>query len=77
MPNERQYQQCELKKGMTSTTAWIEQRGAKEGCWVTVKEMEGLWRVVKVYEHVLSESMLKEHQQLNRNSLPSVEGVSR
>lgn len=72
----KQLRQCQLKKGDTYMTAWIDARGAKIDAVVEVKG-EGDWTVVAVYGPPMNEADLKEHQQLNRNSLPSVEGMSR
>lgn len=75
----KQYQQCRLRKDHTETTGWIEERGAKEGATVEIlkpEEMAGDWEVVKVYDTMLGETMLKEHQKLNRKSFKSIEPMS-
>lgn len=71
--SEKQYQQCQLKRGRSLTTRWIESRGAKVGATVEVLPSRELWEVVQVFAHTLPEDLLKEHQRLNRGSLPSVE----
>lgn len=73
----KQYYQCRLKKGTATTTAWIEKRGAKVGVSVELLPSKQLWQVTAVFDHGLPEDMLKEHQALHRNSLPSVEGMGR
>lgn len=77
MAAEKQYVQCTLQLGTETTTGWIEQRGAKKGAKVELfKGSSKFWWVREVFDSVvLSESQLREHQQLHRNSLPSVEGM--
>lgn len=68
------YYQCRLQRGSLVTTRWIEARGAKLGKRVEVLPSRDLWDVVEVFkERGMPEDMLKEHQRLNRGSLPSVE----
>ena len=70
----KHYYQCLLRQGDTEVTAWIESRGAKVGAFVEVRELDGLWEVVKAHKAIsLSEEALKKNQKLNRGSLPSVE----
>lgn len=76
----KQYRQCRLRKDTTETTGWIEERGATVGASVQITKPEALagwWEVLSVGENSLPEDMLKEHQRLHRNSLPSVEGIAR
>ncbi|MCU1418523.1 MAG: hypothetical protein JWP32_2697 [Schumannella sp.] len=73
---EKQYQQCRLGRSGYEQTAWIEQRGAKAGAGVELLPTREIWVVLEVFDHVLPESMLKEHQQMHRNSLPSVQGMA-
>lgn len=75
----KQYFQCRLEfETSTGTTivqmAWIEQRGAKLGASVELLPTKQLWKVVEVFDHGLPEDMLKEHQRMNRKSLPSIIG---
>jgi hypothetical protein len=35
-----------------------------------------MWKVAEVFKHGLPEDVLKENQRLNRNSLPSVQGMT-
>jgi hypothetical protein len=56
-------------------TGWIESRGARVGNEVELLPEREHWTVAEVYDLTLPEDALKEHRQLNRNSLPSVEGM--
>lgn len=82
MSAEKVFQQCRLYRftanGTETTTGWIEERGAKVGATVELLPGRGmvhgeLWHVDAVFLPKIPESMLKEHQRLNRGSLPSVE----
>lgn len=74
---EVMYYQCRLRRGDRWTTRWIEQRGAKRGVQVEVLPSRELWTVAVVYStHGMPESLLREHQRLNRGSLPSVERMA-
>lgn len=43
------YRQCKFQKGNKFQTAWIEERGAKEGAWVELKsDNHEKWQVVEV-----------------------------
>lgn len=77
MADSKLYYQCRLRCGTTYTTAWIEARGAKVGASVELLPEREIWQVVEVFGHAIPESMLKEHQRMHRNSLPSVEGMRR
>lgn len=68
-----QYQQCLLRQGTRQTTRWIPSRGSRVGASVEMLPERDWWDVVKVYGIVLPADVLKSHQLLNRNSLPSVE----
>lgn len=72
----KQYYQCRLQRGRSVATGWIEARGAKEGATVELLPSRENWRVVVVYRHGLPEDVLREHQMMNRRSLPSVEGIA-
>lgn len=77
MPNTTtQYYQCRLQHGDTTTTGWIEARGAQVGAAVQLLPSREFWDVVEVYTHGLPGDVLKEHQQLNRKSLPSIEPMA-
>jgi hypothetical protein len=69
----KQYFQCLLRQGNSETTGWIEARGAKVGVTVELLPSHEMWEVAEVFTHGLPEDVLKEHQKLNRNSLPSIE----
>jgi hypothetical protein len=70
----KNYFQCSMHRGTTTTTGWIEASGAKLGALVELKEFPGpLWKVDAVYGEGTPESQLKEHQRMHRGSLPSVE----
>lgn len=69
------YKQCLLSKGQSSTVAWIEERGAKEGYEVELKTADGdFWRVDKVYPYAIDEDALRTKQANDRNALPSIAG---
>jgi hypothetical protein len=71
----KEYKQCKLRRGTAEVTAWIETRGAHLGKSVELKPTGDFWEVVEVHEHTLPEDVLREQKLLNRNSLPSVEGM--
>lgn len=64
--------QCRLRKaskvgaGFAYQTAWIEQRGAKQGARVELKPSGEMWTVDMVYGVELEEEQLKENQRLAR-----------
>ena len=68
----KQYFQCRLQRGDSETVGWIEARGTKVGATVELLPSREMWQVVEVYGHGLPEDVLKEHQRLNRHSLPSI-----
>lgn len=77
MGASKYYLQCHLTRGDSHTTRWIESRGAIVGASVEVLPERELWEVTEVFKGIaLREDILKEHQRLNRHSLPSVEPVS-
>ena len=70
------YRQCRLRNGDECTTGWIETRGARVGATVEMKPDGTLWEVLAVADvPTLREDQLKEHQMLNRRSLPSIEAM--
>ncbi len=69
------YKQCLMRQGARETTRWIPQRGAKVGATVEMLPERDWWEVARVYDHALPEDVLKEHQLMHRNSLPSVQGM--
>jgi hypothetical protein len=72
----KEYVQCRLRRGTECTTAWIEDRGAIVGAEVVLLATGLLWEVVEVaLRPKLREDQLKEHQMLNRRSLPSIEAM--
>jgi hypothetical protein len=71
-----QLYQCRLTHGSSTTTAWIPTRGARQGAYVQLLPSKELWYVDQVFtEHPLPEDVLKEHQKLNRKSLPSIDPI--
>jgi hypothetical protein len=71
------YYQCRLRRGVSQTTRWIEQRGAKVGATVEVLPDRELWKVVEVYRSTpMPEDALKEHQRMHRGSLASIERMA-
>lgn len=78
----KQLFQCKLQRterGVTrEQTAWIEARGAKRGATVELLPSREKWRVAEVFkEQGMPEDSLREHQRLNRNSLPSVDPMGK
>lgn len=71
---ELPYKQVKLKFENSYQTAWLPLTGARLGCYVELKEDGYLWEVVEVYPGEMSAKAFKEHQKLNRDSLPSVRG---
>lgn len=75
----KQYYQCRLEREspgtVVVTTGWIEARGAKVGAQVELLPSKKVWTVAEVFGIEMPEDMLKEHQKLNRKSLPSVEPI--
>lgn len=71
------YYQCKMRCGSFETVGWIEARGAEVGNLVELLPDRQLWEVVEVFDHGLTKDHLKEIQLLNRNSLPSVDGMTR
>lgn len=71
--------QCDLSRGDARTRAYIEERGARLGASVELKEkgFEGFWRVDAVADTGIDAKALGEKQILDRDSLPSVVGQKR
>ncbi len=63
--------QCLLRQGDTRTVAWIEERGARLGARVELKDEEGLWQVVEVYQPPRTATWLQENASRVRKGLPS------
>jgi hypothetical protein len=71
------YRQCRLQRGTVQAFGWIEIRGARVGCSVELMPDREMWDVIEVFNDVaLREDQLREHQRLNRRSLPSVEAMA-
>ena len=68
------YVQCKFRRGSERTVAWIEQRGAKVGARIELLTLDDAWEVEAVHDGALTQAALKEMQDLNRNSLPSIRG---
>lgn len=68
------YFQCELSQGTGRTRGYIEERGAKVGKLVEIKDQgfDGLWRVDAVAETGLSEEKMRSDQRMNRNAFASI-----
>ena len=55
--------------------SWIEERGAKVGASVELKNFDDarkFWKVEEVFEPALDEATIKKKQALDRNSLSSI-----
>lgn len=68
----KQHFQCRLRKGSEETVGWIEQRGAKVGLHVELKEDGERWEVLEVYQPGLSSGAVFEKQVNNRNAFSSI-----
>lgn len=68
------YYQCDLSQGTTRTCGYIEERAAKPGVQVEIKEpgFTGLWTVDAVSDKGISEEKLRADQRMNRNVFPSI-----
>ena len=68
--------QCRLSRqttnGMLEQVAWINERGAKVGAVVELKDTGEYWQVMEVYPGGIEDLDLREHQRLNRGSLLSI-----
>lgn len=66
--------QCELSQGTGRTRGYIEQRGAKVGSLVEIKDdgFAGLWRVDAVAETGICEDKMRADQRMNRNAFASI-----
>lgn len=69
----KKYYQCLLRKGTEEQIVWIVARGAKVGASVELLPSSEMWDVVKVFDHAISEEMLKEHQDNARRGFASTE----
>lgn len=59
--------QCLLERDDESTTGWIEERAAKVGASVEVKEYDNeFWTVRKVYQPPMDQAMLQRKQVADR-----------
>lgn len=71
------YRQCRLRRGNTEAFGWVEMRGARENLIVELMPDREMWQVVEVFTDItLREDQLREHQRLNRRSLPSIEAIA-
>ena len=68
------YFQCELSQGTGRTRGYIEERGAKQGVMVEIKDagFHGLWRVDAVADTGLSEEKMRADHAMNRNAFASI-----
>lgn len=63
------YFQCELSQNGSKMTAWIEDKGAKQGCRVKITDLEAenkYWQVDKVYNPGMEKDEFKQRQDLQR-----------
>lgn len=63
------YYQCKLteQNGTDTLTTYIEERGAKVGALVEIKEYCAFYRVEEVYTPGVPEDQLHSQQNMNRN----------
>jgi hypothetical protein len=72
---ELPFQQCRLRNTKDQSlhdVAWLPGNGCRAGACVELKSDGTLWEVIEVYPGEMSADKFREHQKLNRNSLPSV-----
>ena len=70
------YFQCRLSErgGSGRTVGWIEERGARVGSFVEMKDLGGArYRVDEVYQPPLEIAVLRAKQARDRNALPSLQ----
>ena len=70
--NMKTFRQCRLAQNNFYTIGWIEDRGAKVGAFVEVDELGGLWEVIDVSSHSMTQNDLREKQRVDRGSLKSI-----
>lgn len=68
----KNYRMCALSQGAQRTMGWIEDRGAKVGASVEIKELGGFWTVTSVGETSLTQQQLREKQSRDRNAFASI-----
>ena len=68
------YHQCRFKEvdGNRETIGWIEERGAKLGANVELKEFGTMFKVVSVSEFSFSKDELKAKQDSDRRGFASI-----
>ena len=67
--------QCKLSNKDSIMYSWIEERGAKVGASVELKNFDAdrkFWKVEEVFEPALDEATIKKKQELDRKSLSSI-----
>lgn len=70
------YYQCEFQKltteGTIKTVGWIEERGAKKGALVELKDETGLWTVTNVSTPGINKEEFLETKKKSRTKLASL-----
>jgi len=66
------YHQCLLTRDGLKQTAWIEERGAKQGATVEVKFDKSLWHVEHVYHPGVEAADLHKKQERDRGCFASI-----
>ncbi len=68
------YYQCDLSQGTTRTHGYLEERAAKVGARVEIKDpgFGGFWTVDAVSSTGISEEKLRADQRMNRNAFASI-----
>jgi len=70
--SEKRYFQCRLAQGNERTVGWIEERGARVGCFVEIEELGGFWEVKGVGDKPLLQSQIRAAETNRRNSFASL-----
>lgn len=60
------YRLCGLAQGNARAQGWIEDRGAKLGASVEIKELGGFWKVIGVGESAISKAEMHEKESRSR-----------
>jgi hypothetical protein len=59
--------QCLLKRNEYHTTAWIDSEVTKLGWLVEIPDLGGLWEIVEIYPHRLTDTQLTNTQEFGRD----------
>ena len=66
------YRLCNLAQGNARTNGWIEERGARDGVKVEIKELGGFWDVLSVGTTALTKADMHERESRSRGSFTAL-----